>query len=397
MNSWFIAVTAGRWQICGIKRLQELGYSVVAIDSDPKAEGLAIAEKAICRKLDDTLAILDELEELRTSICGVTSFVSDAGMNLAAVIRERFTLPGPSVKTSQMLTNKKLQRQAWRAAKVPSPEFKAFKTSREAIEYSRLQQETFVIKPTDSSGSRGVIITDRNDKQLEEFVRAAIGLSKSGEVIVESYMDGAEFTVESVIANGRHNVLAITKKKKNGPEKCSVSRELATTECSSDIRNRIASAVAQAYDALGYTNGLGHAEVILSENGDIGLVEVAGRGGGFLVYEKLVPAVSGVDIIDLTIDLAVGKEIGELFVEPQHGVLRFIPSREGVLRSVEGIDQANLLDGVEAGMIAKEGDHMREAETDADRVAWILATGSSAEEAQIRANIAESLISVSIL
>ena len=30
MSSWFVAVTAGRWQICGIRRLQALGYKAVA-------------------------------------------------------------------------------------------------------------------------------------------------------------------------------------------------------------------------------------------------------------------------------------------------------------------------------------------------------------------------------
>lgn len=137
--------------------------------------------------------------------------------------------------------------------------------------------------------------------------------------------------------------------------------------------------------------------MIVTEAGDVGVVEVAGRGGGFLVYEKLVPAVSGIDVIGLTIDLAVGKHIGEISRRPQHGVLRFIPSKRGVLHSVIGIDKVSKLDCVEAGMIAKAGDILRDAQTDADRIAWIMTTGSSAGEARERADNAESLISVNLI
>lgn len=238
MSRWFIAVTAGRWQRSSILRLREKGYKVLAIDSDPEASGFEIADKSFCRQLIDTETILNDLRDLNVSICGVSSFVSDAGMNLAGIIREEFDLPGPVREISQRLTNKKLQREAWRTAEVPSTEFMVFNNVEEAFGYSRFREGTFVIKPTDSSGSRGVFITHSKEKKLEQQIRIAIDNSKTHEVIIESYIDGTEYTVESILAQGENHILAITKKVKNSGIRSSVSRELATVECTLSIKKK---------------------------------------------------------------------------------------------------------------------------------------------------------------
>jgi cysteine synthase A len=122
-------------------------------------------------------------------------------------------------------------------------------------------------------------------------------------------MVGTEFTVEVFCAHGRVNVLAITEKKKVPGTRGTVASELATPDRAPEVLERITSAVSSAFVALGYLEGPGHAEAILMADGSVWLVEVAGRGGGFMVFDKFVPLVTGVNIAQLTALQAVGMTL----------------------------------------------------------------------------------------
>jgi len=163
------------------------------------------------------------------------------------------------------------------------------------------------------------------------------------------------------------------------------------------VIDQIGHVVISAYRALGYDDGPGHAEVILMKDGNVGLVEVAGRGGGFLVFDRLVPSVSGIDIARLTAMQAVGMQLEPIRPKSNATVLRFLPTRPGKLVDIRGLELANELDGVEAGAIAKIGDVFTGAATDGDRLGWILTRGATPEFAQRQADQAERLISFIIV
>lgn len=128
------------------------------------------------------------------------------------------------------------------------------------------------------------------------------------------------------------------------------------------------------------------------KDGSVGIVEVAGRGGGFMVFDGLVPAVSGVNIARLTALQAVGKKVSAVAKYKKAAVLRFFPSRPGVLRKISGFEAANLLEGVEADAFAKVGDRFHQATVDGDRLGYILSHASTPPLARALADSAESLI-----
>lgn len=390
---WLVAVTAGRWQRNGIQQARRLGLKVVAIDADPNAEGFADADRALNLGLDAHATVLEALRAMDIAIQGAVSFASDAGTPLAARIREAFALPGPRSELCERLLNKAQQRRIWSEHGVPGPRWQIFAEPAQVLSAMPVFGFPLIIKPADSSGSRGVTKLESETDDLHDAVRRAFQFSKSGEVLLESYMDGTEFTVETFAADGPHQVLAVTEKKKVEGTRGTVASELATPQRPPEVVNRIAQAVVSAYAALGYDQGPGHAEVILQNDGSVGLVEVAGRGGGFMVFDKLVPAVSGIDIARLTALQAVGRELGP--IEVRHtgaAVLRFVPSRPGFLRSISGFDAANDISGVEAGPFVQAGVHLHRAAADGDRLGYILSRATTPIEAQRLADEAERLI-----
>jgi biotin carboxylase len=209
-------------------------------------------------------------------------------------------------------------------------------------------------------------------------------------------MDGTEFTVEVFAINGKVNVLAVTEKKKVEGTKGTVASELATPDRPSEIIEELKNAVIAAFMALEYTDGPGHAEIILKKDNSVGLVEVAGRGGGFMVFNGLVPAVSGVNIAKITAMQAIGDSVILESIHSNAAVLRFFPSIPGKLVSISGFEIANALPGVQCEPFVTSGTVFHKATADGDRLGYILATASSPIEAQKLANNAEKLIKFNI-
>lgn len=393
---WLVAVTAGRWQRHSIREARAAGLKVLAVDADANADGFVEADYVLNMELGDHDSVIRKLRSLNKNIKGAVSFASEVGMMLAARIREEFDLPGPRAELCQRLIDKATQRRIWSEKNVPGPKWISCKNVQEAFAAVSLLGFPLIIKPTDSSGSRGVTKIESIDENIADAISEAFRFSRSGQVILEEFMAGTEFTVEVFGDKGEINVLAVTEKKKVEGTRGTVACELATPDRPENVLMRIANAVAEAFRALDYTEGPGHAELILKEDGHVGLVEVAGRGGGFMVFDKFVPTVSGINIAMLTSLQAVGLPVGQVSNSKRSAVLRFFPSRPGVLKAYSGFEQANLIEGIDAAPFVKVGDKFNRAAVDGDRLGYILSSAETPGRAQELADQAEGLIKFDI-
>lgn len=389
---WLVAITAGRWQKHGISEAKKAGIKVIAIDADPEAEGFQVADKYFCMNIDNHDAVIKTLRDLNINIRGAVSFCSEAGMLLASCVRESFDLPGPRTELSRSMIDKGIQRSVWNKAGVPSPQFKIFSDKLAIQAEIPIFGFPSIIKPTDSSGSRGVTKLESLDDNIVDAVERAFHFSKSGEVILEKYMQGTEFTIEVFGVNGEIHVLAVTEKKKVEGTRDTVARELVTSERTAEVIKRIVDTVINAFIALGYLEGPGHAEAILMDDGSVGLVEVAGRGGGFMVFDKFVPMASGINIARLTALQSVGLTIDPFISNYKATVLRFFPAQAGTLQAIYGFNEANEITGVEADSFVEPGVSFEGAMVDGDRLGFILSCAETLAEAQYRADLAESKI-----
>lgn len=391
-ENWLIAVTAGKWQRQGIREARALGLKVLAIDSDPHAEGFIDADKKIVSSFVDYTKVIDAVRNTGLNIRGAVSFCSEVGMELASIINQELGLPGLRPELCQRLVDKALQRKIWTENNIPGPRWEVYNDIDKAIAAIDIFGFPLVVKPSDSSGSRGVTILESSQEDINGALNRAYQYSRNGNILIESYMNGTEYTVETFGCNGKIHVLAVTEKKKIEGTRGTVAYELATPDISDEIVMQITDVVKDSYIALGYMEGPGHAEVILKDDDSVGMVEVAGRGGGFMVFDRFVPKVSGVNLPRLTILHAIGEDIGGIVITEKAAVLRFIPTRPGLLKSISGIEVANALTGVDADTFVQVGATFVAAETDADRLGYILSCANTPSLAQEIANEAELLI-----
>ena len=370
-SNWLIAVTAGRWQAMTIKRAKEQGIKIIAIDSSPNAEGFKYADLVIIAELDD-------FERIKTkigyrSICGVLSICSEAGMILAGELREYYRVStGPNLEVSQRLVNKAQQRKLWQQANVSGPQWIASDNLEQLYEQAQQMTPPFMIKPADSAGSRGVVKVECFDHNVKGHLAYALNLSKCKQVVIEDFMDGIEYTVEGFVHKGQSQVLAITVKDKIPATHGLVAYRLQSARLSESNKLQISQLVIDAVSALNYKNGPFHAEVIVMKNGKVGMVELAGRGGGFLVFERFVELASGVDIVANTINQAMGKDIVPTNTDDQYCLLHFFPNEVGTVEAVTGFEAAGLLTGIEAGAFIEQGAILEEARCDGDRMGYII-------------------------
>ncbi len=390
-EKWLIAVTAGRWQASSIAIAKQMGIKVIAIDSDPNAAGLAFADIQIVAELTDFDGIVKQIKG--HNIAGVLSICCDAGMLLAGQLREYFAVEtGPDIKVSQHLTNKKLQRQAWKNKDIDRLNWFTVKAIDSVPEIFERMPLPFIIKPVDSAGSRGVFKVENVKQPIVEYIEQAFSFSPTREVIVESFMAGREYTVEGFVDNGICEVLAITEKDKIESANNLVAYKLQTAQLSAEMMSQVEQLVKSSVVSVSYKNGPIHAEVIIMKDGSVGMVELAGRGGGFMVYEAFVKAQSGFDIVKNTIKQAVGWPTDKIVKQQNHTILRFFPTRQGRVTQIAGIDAADNVAGISAGAFVSVGDELGWPKSDGDRMGFYLCHAKTKDAALKLAEQAESLI-----
>jgi len=391
-DTWLISLGAGRWQIPGIQAARRAELSVLALDGDAHAPGLQEANRSMVVDIRDAQAVVSAIESSGIKPSGAISFCNEAGIVASATLREKFKLPGFGIEVAHALTNKGIQRKKWTEAGLPCP---AWRVVHHAADVPGVLKEiggTVIFKPVDSAGSRGITVLKASDPWENAFEHAR-NVSLTHQVIIESFIVGIEHTVETFSHGGETFILAITSKRKVPGTSNTVANQLATVQMDNMLEARIRQVCTDALRALGYRDGPGHTEVLVTEDKKVYLVESAGRGGGFMVADGLVPMVSGFDLATATALQSVGRPVTlPQIKDKMYGVLRFIASRPGKITGIHGFDSSFDVPDVVCGPIASIGQVVGRAMSDGDRFAYIISVAGSPEEASRLADIRESRI-----
>jgi len=195
---------AGVMQIPAIRTARELGWYVAAADGNDRAPGAALADDF--RHVD-----LKDLEGLEAAARAVREAhgldaVFTAGTDFSAAVAwlsGRLGLPGIPHEVALRASDKLRMRAAFGAAGVPSPRFACLRRGDDpalTVAASGLALP-LVVKPADNMGARGCRLA-RTEAELSEACSDALPHSRSGQAIVEEYMDGPEFSLDAIVVDG---------------------------------------------------------------------------------------------------------------------------------------------------------------------------------------------------
>lgn len=344
-------------------------------------------DRAIAVKFD---RIDESVEALDGRYFDGVAAVGDRPAVLAAAAAEKLGLRFHPPAAARACNDKFLARQLYQAAGLRVPPF--FRASLEADPAALAARAPFpcVLKPLGLSASRGVIRA--ND--AGEFLAAFHRIRKLGEaqIQVEGYIPGREFAVEGLVTAGKLQPLAIFDKPDplEGPffeETLYVtpSREPAA------VQQALLETTAQAVRALGLRHGPVHAELRYNAEG-AWMLEAAARPIGGLCA-KALRFDGGIPLEELILRHALGEDVtGARLADPAAGVMMIPIPRDGVYHSVEGVDAARAVPGIEEFVLtAKPGQRLIPLPEGASYLGFLFARGDTpqAVESALRRSHAE--------
>ena len=261
-----------------------------------------------------------------------------------------------SAEAARAASNKLLARECFRAGGMAVPEFRRIShaAARSGTSLPDVQFPS-VLKPLDSSASRGVIRANNPD----EFVQAAARIARmqDGDLIVEDYIPGREFALEGVVTEGKLQTLALFDKPDplEGPYFEETIYVTPSRE-PHDVQARIRDTAQAAVTALGMTNGPVHAEMRVNDQG-VWILEAAPRPIGGLCARVLRFEAPYNTLEQLLLRHALGEDVSSATLAAGgHGVMMIPIPHSGVYRGVHGLEDARRIPGVEDIVItAKEG------------------------------------------
>lgn len=393
MSKAYIFVTAGYWQFPAIKRAKEMGFHCITIDSNPKAPGLGVSDTPIVTELNNLDRITNVIDSLGLEVCAVLSYCSEVGIFLAAQLRDYYKLGFPGLQEVTIFLDKSQQRRILDEHGFINPLWRVFNKEADFHIESEFIKYPKIVKPIDSSGSRGVSVVN-SAKDLNNAAEIAFTHSKNKKIIIEQFIDGDEFTVEATALKGNIRILLVTRKTKISAELKTVAAELWSVNPEERIFQQLSDLAIKVFSAFGLVKGVGHLEAIHGIDGNFYVVEAAIRGGGFNLANKMVKTTTGFNYLQWSINTEANIENDEenLFYKPT--VLFFQPSEEGVLQNISGIQEANLLPDVYVEQLIETGKAISKAVADSDRVYCAILSARSSEELQSKKEYVQSLIKV---
>lgn len=294
---------AGIMQVPIIKKAGKAGYYTIVADFNPEAPGIAFADKFLEVSTIDKEAVLEAAK--KEKIDGILT-TSDFPVNVVAYVGGKLGLPAMSENVAGICTDKYLQRTLFREKGIKTPYFKLCTADEDLSAY---RDFPYIVKPCDSSASRGVKKV-WNTEDLGEAFKDALSCSKSGKVLIESFIEGREFSVEGLSQDGITHIITITEKLTKGEELGYFVEDthIEPARISPEEWSAIESEVLGAASAIGFDNCPSHTEVKLNSNG-VWIIETACRLGGDYITSDLVPLSTGVDMMDNLIRISTGEKI----------------------------------------------------------------------------------------
>ena len=385
-----MVLAAGLLQIPVIKKAHELGVFVIAVDDDPSAPGMALADKSIVpgglMNEDKLVAIAKE-----EHVDGVIHPCSEVAMMVMGRINDELNLHGISRETAMRATNKHLMREAFEAYGAPSPKSYCTASVEEGWSLFSSIGGKAILKPSRNSGSRGIseIEPDISKEDFSALFERSKDESRDASVMIEQFIEGPEFSIEIIVCNGVVNVLQVTDKKTTEAPFFVELGHSQPSQFPKEVVDAIKDAAIKGVKALNLNDCAAHAEVKYQE-GKPYIMEIGARLGGDFISTELTHLSTGIDMVAAAINVALGNDPNlDSVAEPQGVAIRYFTPQPGKVTAIENKDLLNRSDVYDAEIYVKPGDEVKEVKSSLDRSGHVIVTASNAKEA---IEIAECLI-----
>lgn len=324
-------------QVVAIETAKKLGYETVLCDYLPDNPGKDHADRFYQVSTTDKAAILAVARQER--IHGIVAYASDPAAPTAAYVAEQMGLPGNPAESVEILCNKDRFRRFLEENGFHAPQSQGYAQGDDVLGGLEKFRLPVIIKPVDSSGSKGATVL-HDWHGVEEAVAFAFSFSRSKRIIIEEFIEkkhpyligGDLFVVDGVVRMwGLMNchrdsaVNPLVPVGKSFPLMLEPRDELA-------VRRTLQEMV----DRLGIRCGAMNVELVVDQQGRVWPIDVGPRNGGNMIPD-LLGLIFGVDVVELTVRAAMGEAVALESGEgtPYYATHNLHSSENGIFAGVE--------------------------------------------------------------
>jgi biotin carboxylase len=242
-----------------------------------------------------------------------------------------------------------------------------------------------VVKPAENAGSVGVTVVRTFDElraAVEQAQRWPLefphGVPLDNRVLIQEYLDGKEFSVESVVFRGAITHLAITEKHTTGDTSRAEIGHTVPASLGPRSRRAVLEMADKGLNALGFQNGIAHTELKLGADGMVKIIEIGARPPGDHIM-KLVEYALGISEARAYIQVALGDEPDLLPCRDESAAIRFItPPRAGVFLGLSGIPEVGPI--VDSAVYVQPGTSLGSPTDNVARIGHVIMKASGCVE-----------------
>ena len=306
---------------------------IMAVHFDRPGEAIEVVLRSLKHKPDAVLA------------------VDDPGLELAALLNERLGLAANLPEAVRRVRDKLSFRRMQKEGGLLCPDFRHLPSDADPAELLSRLKWPVVVKARRLSGSRGVIRADNAQAYLQA-VSWVKGIQNKADrdaadlgLVVEGFIPGREYALESILDHGKLNALAWFDKPDplDGPyfeETIYVTPSRLPNRTQEEIHH----AVQRACRLAGLVTGPVHAEMRVNADG-VWLLEVAARSIGGLCGTTL-NHVLGITLEELILRHALNEPVALSASREGAGVMMIPIPRRGIYRGVRNLGSALEVPGI---------------------------------------------------
>ena len=351
-------------QVIAIETAKRLGYYTILCDFLTDNPGQYAADKFYLVSTTDKEAVLEVAK--KENIDGVLAYASDPAAPTAAYVAERMGLPGNPYESVEILCNKDRFREFLKNNSFCTPAARGYDEVRTALKdisdgYYRMP---VIVKPVDSSGSKGVSRID-DLKDAESKLEYAMSFSRGKRIIVEEYVEkfgyqiaGDGLSVDEKLvfryfANDHFNPKCV-----NPFVPISASFPYNMPK---DVQDKVHDEIQRLITALNMKTCTYNFDMRIDKDYNVYLMEVAPRDGGNYI-PQIIKYATGVDLVEYSVRGAMGEIINapENVIPSGYWAYYAVHSlKDGILDRLEfadGIEEKHI---VENHIIKKPGDEIK--------------------------------------
>ena len=298
-------------QVVAIETAKRLGYHTVLCDYLEDNPGQYVADKFYLVSTTDKDAVLDVAK--KENVDGVMAYASDPAAPTAAYVADAMGLAGNPVDSVEILCNKDRFREFLSDNEFHTPKAKGYSDIETA--FSDIKDGFFklpvIIKPVDSSGSKGVGRVD-DAEQAISGLEYAMSFSRCGKIIVEEFVDklGYQIAGDGLSVDGKLIFRCFANDHFN--PKCAnpfVPVSASFPYNMPDwVQDKIHNEIQRLITLLDLKTCTYNFDIRIDKDYNVYLMEIAPRDGGNYI-PQVIKYMTDVDLVECSVKAAMGEEI----------------------------------------------------------------------------------------